>query len=386
MKVFAIEKSLDSNIVALLAILYEITLLVTFILFIGAIVLQAYLPGIIYILIGTLIILTPIYISGKIKEKIKRTLIERIIFLLNSNENIYPLGETKITKIIKENNLIKINSPLLELLECEDIKKIEELSGHKFIAKEDNDLIFKKEKDIIKAKKSIPIPYADIIEKEANEILNSLPPLLNELYKIFGEEIEKGHCRKLEYKNNQIVIKEGNLFLCKIIADTKFFHQKIKCYKFLTKENKILYKTAEIINKKYLSNLLERKGFKIINTYPDEMIVTIPISKIKKTVQREKKRYINYPEVETLEKNIEKAKQRKLTTEIQHEIEQIEKNYTPKIVSLYEKEKITQKEFKDLIETMNKFVEKLPEDENELETLKIKAFKTYIEKKYKNKS
>lgn len=90
---------------------------------------------------------------------------------------------------------------------------------------------------------------------------------------------------------------------------------------------------------------------------------------------------IKYPEVRKIKKEIEKVRKEKiLPIEIQHELNQIENNYIPKLIELLEESRIKPNEFSDLTTKMNSFIKKV-KDRQEID-IEVEALKNLINKKY----
>lgn len=90
---------------------------------------------------------------------------------------------------------------------------------------------------------------------------------------------------------------------------------------------------------------------------------------------------VKYPEIRKIKTEIEKVrKEKQLSLEIQHELNQIENSYIPKLIRLLEENRIKKNEFSNLTTTMNNFVKKV-KNQQEVD-VEVEAFKNFINKKY----
>jgi len=386
MNIFTVEKTLDSDIGGFLTFaLYAFIMASTILIPIAEVRFNPPIAAT-SLLIGILTIILVVLFNIRKKQAEKNLLIERIAHLLTSTEDVYPVGEKLLKKKKRNDHLVEIFpfSFSIELKE-ENFKKIENLSGYSFIAKENCKLIFRQEKQI-KPKNTSAIPYLDVIEKRINESIKSLPQILSEIHEIFGKnELKKGY-KNIEYKNKKLTIQEENIHLGKIELQNELIYQKIKYHDLLTGETETLYKTKELANIKYISKHLHKKGFETtrIDTYTEiGLLITIPLAQINKLPHKQTSSAVGkkYPEIKKISENIENLKEKTLPTEIQYELNQIETEYIPKIVNFYENKELTKEEFKDLIQTIGNFVEETKKEE--LDKIKVKAFRNFIKRKNK---
>ena len=332
-------------------------------------------------------------ISFKLRKSSERkTLNLKIASLLTSNKKELYFGKIKIQKKTTEENREKIILPANIEINEKNIKKIEELSGYRLIAKEKECphliLIFEKIRAIS------PIEIKDefeelkrILKEKTDNSLSKLPEIMKEANNL-GIDISKSEYKEIITSHGNLYIRNDEVVLGKLAIREGITALKVYYYDYIRDSNEKIATLREEINKKDLVSFLKETG---ITTGTCEgnnsFLLYAPISNLKKEVEtiatpKEINKFQKYPELVEIQKKIQKIREKNkyLPTEIQHELNQIGNNYIPKVVNLFEEKRITPEEFKEISKTMENYVKKIKE--GNIEDIEAKAFKSFLNKKY----